>query len=197
MAADLPSSAHTSPLFRLTPSTTLADCGSPCSSWLSTSTMSIYTPPSDSQGESRKMKLFYFSNEFPHDDLQDLLRRLHNHSKDRRHTILASFIDEATLAIRDEVRRLPTALKALIPPFETVLNFAEHAELRKGPLSGSIDGLLLCVVELATIIGYVEPTLLSGIRYSLILPPDTMRLVLTNLTSIPAAHVPLLWASDY
>nr|AGI60157.1 type I polyketide synthase PKS5 [Dolichousnea longissima] len=130
--------------------------GSSCSSSHSTSTMPIYTPPSLSLGESRKMKVIYFSNEFPHDDLQDLLRLLHNHSKDRHHAVLSRFIDEATLAIRDEIRRLPTALKILIPPFETVLNLADHSELRKGPLSGSIDGVLLCVVELATFIGYHE-----------------------------------------
>jgi Starter unit:ACP transacylase in aflatoxin biosynthesis len=122
--------------------------------------MPIYTPPSDSQGESRKMKLAYFSNEFPNDDLRELLRRLHIHCKDRRHTVLARFIDEATLAIREEVRRLPTTLKALIPPFETILNFADHSELRNGPLCGSIDGVLLCAVELAIFIGYMMPTLL-------------------------------------
>ena len=120
--------------------------------------MPIYTPPSDSQGDSRKMKLVYFSNEFPHDDLQDLLRRLHNHSKATRHSILASFVNEATLALHDEVRRLPTPLRSLIPPFETIFNLADDAELRKGPLSGSIDGILLCAVELATFIGYVLPT---------------------------------------
>lgn len=120
--------------------------------------MAIYTPPSDSEGEPRKMKLIHFSNEFPHDDLQGLFRRLHNHSKDRRHPILTKFIDEATLAIRDEVRRLPAELKELIPPFETILNFADQSELRKGPLCGSVDGLLLCVVELATYIGYVMTT---------------------------------------
>jgi Starter unit:ACP transacylase in aflatoxin biosynthesis len=107
------------------------------------------------------MKLAYFSNEFPHDDLQELLRRLHVHSKDRRHTILARFIDEATLAIREEIRQLPTALKALIPPYETILNFADHSELRKGPLCGSIDGVLLCAVELGTFIGYMMPTILN------------------------------------
>ena len=115
--------------------------------------MPIYTPTSDSQEESRNMKLAYFSNEFPHGDLQELLRRLHVHSKDRRHTILARLIDEATLAIREEVRRLPTALRALVPPFETVFNFAEDSELRKGPLGGSIDGVLLCAVQLGTFIG--------------------------------------------
>ena len=122
--------------------------------------MPIYTPPTDSRGESVKMKFAFFSNEFPHDDLQEHLRRLHTRSKGRRHAILARFLDEATLAIRDEVRRLPTELRSLIPPFETVLNLADHAELRRGPLCGSIDGVLLCVVELATFIGYVIGTLL-------------------------------------
>ncbi|KAF4536149.1 Beta-ketoacyl synthase [Lasiodiplodia theobromae] len=118
--------------------------------------MPIYTPPSDSQDEPQEMRLVYFSNEFPHDDLQDLLRRLYNLSKDKRHPVLARFITEATSAIRDEVRELPTSLRELIPPFKTVLDLADHPELRKGPLCGSIDGVLLCVVELATIIRYYE-----------------------------------------
>jgi hypothetical protein len=130
--------------------------------------MAIYTPPSDSQDESCKMKLVYFSNEFPHDDLQGLLRRLHNHSKDRRHPILARFIDEATLAIRDEVRRLPNKLEELIPPFETILNFADQPELRKGPLCGSVDGVLLCLVELGTYIGYVM-TMFLGRAYCILI----------------------------
>lgn len=112
--------------------------------------------PSFFKMKSRKMKLVYFSNEFPNDDLQELLRRLHNHSKDRRHAILAEFLNEATAAIRDEVRQLPKQVRDQIPPFESVLNFGDHPELRKGPLSGSVDGILLCVVELATFIGFVR-----------------------------------------
>lgn len=115
--------------------------------------MSIYTPSSNSDENSTKMKLVYFSNEFPYDDLQDLFRKLHQHGKDRRHPILARFLEDATLAIREEVRHLPAALKALVPPFETILNFANFADLRKGPLCGSIDGILLCTVELGTYIG--------------------------------------------
>jgi len=115
--------------------------------------MPIYTPGSDSQSESSKMKIIYFSNEFPH-DLQGLFRQLHNYSKDRRYPVLASFLDEATLALRDEVRQLPTSLRTLIPPFETILNFVDYEELQKGPLSGSIEGVLLCVVELSALIGY-------------------------------------------
>ena len=117
------------------------------------SIMVVYTPSRSDTEMSTNMKLLYFSNEFPHDDLQDLLRKLQQHSKNRRHPILARFLEEATLAIREEIRDLPTALEALIPPFETILNFADFADLRKGQLCGSIDGILLCTVELGTLIG--------------------------------------------
>lgn len=100
-----------------------------------------------------KMKVGYFGNEFPHDDLKDLLRGLHVHTKDLRYTTLARFIREATLAIRDEVRLLPTILRVLVPPFETIFNLADHGALRNGPLAGAIDGVLLCAVQLAAFIG--------------------------------------------
>jgi len=99
------------------------------------------------------MELVYFSNEFPKDDLQDLFRRLHGHNKDRHHQILAQFINESTWAVKDEVRRLPTELKHLIPPFETVLSWAENIELREGLICGAVDGVLLVVVQLAAYIG--------------------------------------------
>jgi hypothetical protein len=105
------------------------------------------------EADYTKMKLVYFGNEFPHDDLGNLLRELHIHSKDRRHPVLAQFLNEATLAIRDEVRQLPTTLRALVPPFESIVNFADFVDLRKGPLSGAVDGVLLSVVELGTFIG--------------------------------------------
>jgi monodictyphenone polyketide synthase len=103
-----------------------------------------------------KLTLGYFSNEFPHDDLKDLSRQLYNHSKDRRHPLLARLIDEVTLALRDEVRSLPATLRRLVPPFETVFTLIDYAELRSGPLGGSVDGVLLCVVQLATFIGHYE-----------------------------------------
>lgn len=99
------------------------------------------------------MKLIYLSNEFPHDDLPNLFRELHQQSKDRQHPHLARFLEEATIAIREEVRQLPNPLKALVPPFETILSFLDFADLRKGHLCGAIDGILLCTVELGTLIG--------------------------------------------
>ncbi|PHH89547.1 hypothetical protein CDD83_5806 [Cordyceps sp. RAO-2017] len=120
--------------------------------------MPMYTPitSSDSDEDSRAMKLVYFSNEFPKDDLRDLFRRLHNRSKARRHPLLAQFLSEATWAAKDEVRRLPAGLKQLVPPFQTVLSWAEDAEFRQGPLCGAVDGVLLVVAQLATYIGYAE-----------------------------------------
>ena len=118
--------------------------------------MVIYTPSRSSRSdsdESSSMKLVFFSNEFPRDDLQELFRKLHQHSKNRSHPILAQFLEEATLAIREEVSDLPTTLKVLIPSFETILNFADFGELRKGQLCGSVEGILLCTLELGTLIG--------------------------------------------
>lgn len=119
--------------------------------------MPVYTPTItsvDSEDDMHnKMELVYFSNEFPKDDLVDLFRRLHNHSKDRGHSILAQFISDCTLAIKDEIRQLSPEHKKIIPPFETILSWAENTELREGLLCGAIDGILLIIVQLATYIG--------------------------------------------
>ncbi|OTA99700.1 hypothetical protein M426DRAFT_16165 [Hypoxylon sp. CI-4A] len=70
--------------------------------------------------------------------------------------ILARFIEEATFAVTEEVRLLSFEARALVPPFESVLNLAELSDIHKGPLGGAIEGVLLCVVELASLIGHFE-----------------------------------------
>lgn len=103
-----------------------------------------------------KMQIVHFHNEFPYDDQPSMFREILAHSKDRSHPVLAHFLDEATRAVRDEIRQLPAALRDLIPPFESILNFVEFTELRKNlVLSNSVEGLILCVIELGTFIGYV------------------------------------------
>lgn len=119
--------------------------------------MASYTPTSGSEPEEVlcKMELVYFTNEFPKEDLVDVFRRLHNHSKDRSHSLLAQFINEATLAVKDEVRKLPTETKRQFPPFSTLFSWAEDAELREGLMCGAVEGVLLIVAQLATYIGCV------------------------------------------
>lgn len=107
----------------------------------------------DSQQRQASKALVFFGNEFPKDDLLSTFRHLHSHSKTRDLAILAQFFDEATLALKDEIRRLPSELKRLIPPFGTVLSWAENADLREGQLNGAVDGVLLVVVQVATFLG--------------------------------------------
>ncbi|KAJ5762079.1 uncharacterized protein N7511_005461 [Penicillium nucicola] len=89
-------------------------------------------------------------------DINDIFRRLHVHSKHKKCMFLANFIETATLAIREEVQSLPAKLRILFPPFETVFCLAENADLRSGPLGDCVNGMLICVVQLATFIGYYE-----------------------------------------
>lgn len=115
--------------------------------------MVVYTPPAETE-EQPNFKAIYFSNEFPTDDLSILLRRLHNHSKQRGHVVLARFLNEATRVLRNEVSQLRAGLAELVPSFESVTTLAGETELRRGQLSQSIDGVLLCVLQLGTYIGY-------------------------------------------
>ncbi|KAK3898722.1 hypothetical protein C8A05DRAFT_18738 [Staphylotrichum tortipilum] len=119
--------------------------------------MVLYTPSSSADSESvsstfTNMRVVYLSNEFPRDDLQGLCRALVQRSKERQHPVLACFLTEATLALREEVSLLPAALRNIIPPFENILDFAHFEDLRKGRLCGSVDGILLCAVEIGTLI---------------------------------------------
>jgi hypothetical protein len=115
--------------------------------------MASYTPPSEDQDSNHKHTIIYFSNEFPSEDLSHRLRRLHSYSKQHHHPILGRFLDEATQALRQEVGRLPAELSLVVPDFESVTSLAGESALRNGPLCGSIDGVMLCVLQLATYIG--------------------------------------------
>ncbi|KAJ5297817.1 hypothetical protein N7508_008066 [Penicillium antarcticum] len=110
----------------------------------------------ESSDELLHMTVCYFGNEFPNGGTKDVFRQLHNHSKNRHHLLLANFIEAATLVIREEVRSLPTKLRTLFPPFETVFGLADSDDLRSGPLGDCVNGMLICVVQLATLIGHYE-----------------------------------------
>ncbi|KAH8726149.1 putative polyketide synthase [Phaeosphaeriaceae sp. PMI808] len=150
---------------------------------------------------SNKHGLIYFSNEFPGDDLSSRLRRLKSYSKHRDHPILGRFLDEATRALRQEVRDLRTELSQLVPDFESVINLAGDMRLRSGPLCGSIEGVLLCVLQLGTYIGYcessIEPyvsivsnTVLAGLGIGLLI--STAISLSTSLEDVATSGVEVL-----
>ena len=99
------------------------------------------------------MKVLYFSNELPNDDLQLLLKRLYLRSKSHRHPLLARFFEQATSAVRAEVRQLSSEQKKLFPSFESIIDLAGDLELRKSILRSSVGGVLPCFFQIATYIG--------------------------------------------
>lgn len=133
---------------------------------MSLHSMPLFTPSSPSTTSTSdmsvgKMQIVHFHNEYPYDDQQLMFRELLAHSKDRGHPVLAHFLDEATHAVRNEIRHLPVALKNIIPPFESILNWVEFTDLRKSQLNGSVEGVLLIILELGIFIGYVFARLTS------------------------------------
>ncbi|KAH8711843.1 putative polyketide synthase [Phaeosphaeriaceae sp. PMI808] len=106
--------------------------------------------------EMSKLEVVYFGNDLPKEDLQDVFRKLHLQSKDARHPLLACFIAKSTKAIKEEVSRLPSEIKRHVPPFETILSWAEHNDLREGLLCGAVMGVLLTIAQIGAYIGYVE-----------------------------------------
>lgn len=113
-------------------------------------TAETFTP--SSMGMS-SLEVIYFGNELPSEDLQDVFRKLHLHSKDARHPLLARFVAESTQAIKEEVMRLPAEIKQHVPPFETILSWAEHNDLRDGVLCGAVLGVLLSIAQIGTYVG--------------------------------------------
>jgi hypothetical protein len=97
--------------------------------------------------------LIFFSNEFPNDDLKDLFRRLHRHSKDKRFTLLATFLENCARVLREETSRLPQHLRELIPPFEDLFTLVDGGQFHLGPLGASMESAFLCALQVAMIIG--------------------------------------------
>ena len=111
------------------------------------------TPSSSVTFDHGSHSLVIFRNDFPSGNMEHLARRLYRHSKDRRFSLLALFLDDCTAVLREEVARLPQFLKEKFPHFDTLLTLAECHEFRDGPLCAAVGGVLLCVLQLGLMIG--------------------------------------------
>ncbi|KHN97625.1 Beta-ketoacyl synthase [Metarhizium album ARSEF 1941] len=103
-------------------------------------------------------RLVYFGNEFPSDDLNDLFRKLLQHSKDRRFRSLSAFLDEATLVLQEEVAKLPHNTRSQVPHFDNIVTLAENGYLRELGLGAAMESALLIVLQIGLFIGHYEAT---------------------------------------
>ncbi|KAF9889867.1 hypothetical protein FE257_006957 [Aspergillus nanangensis] len=106
--------------------------------------------------DHRPSQLFYFSNAFPPDNLPGLFRRLRRQSKTQGHAFLRAFIAHSTTVLHEEIRQLPEYLRSVLPPFDNALDLGELQNWKRGPLAGSLEGILLCLLDIATFIGHHE-----------------------------------------
>lgn len=98
-------------------------------------------------------RLVYFGNEFPNDDLNELFRKLLQHSKDRRFRSLSAFLDEATLVLQEEIAKLPHNVRSQVPHFDNIVTLSENGYLRELGLGAAMESALLIVLQLALFIG--------------------------------------------
>ncbi|THC91909.1 hypothetical protein EYZ11_008639 [Aspergillus tanneri] len=105
--------------------------------------------------DTPRSRLVFFGNEFPSDDLKDLFRRLHQHSKDRRFRLLSIFLHESAAILKEEKAKLPQQLQELVPHFDTVCTLAE-VDFRQGALGAAMESALLTILELGMFIGQYE-----------------------------------------
>ncbi|CAO2648112.1 Nn.00g090340.m01.CDS01 [Neocucurbitaria sp. VM-36] len=106
-----------------------------------------------------RAKIIYLSGEIPQGDPEGdqrtLFRKLHLLSKERDHPILASTLEAITTAVKQECSRLESSQKGLVPTFESVLDLTgDVIELRKTPLGGAIERVLVLVSQLGVFTAY-------------------------------------------
>ncbi|KAL5337249.1 hypothetical protein BJX70DRAFT_250953 [Aspergillus crustosus] len=102
------------------------------------------------------MKVFFFSNKFPVEDLLEIFRLLRQYSHQNQHVVLRRLLDEVTIVVREEIRLLPPELRSCLPPFQSILDLAEHYNWHRGPLSGTFECVFLCLVSLCLVVGDFE-----------------------------------------
>ncbi|KAI1270862.1 putative PKS-like enzyme [Xylaria sp. FL0933] len=111
----------------------------------------------------QSVKAILFSHEVLSGELQDLLRKLHRYAKPPHHVQLTRFLLECASVLKQEAQKLPRALRDLVSPFHDVLALASHwDELKDTRLRGTLEGVFLCIYQIAMLIGRHET---HGIEY--------------------------------
>jgi asperthecin polyketide synthase len=102
---------------------------------------------------SNESTILWFGNEFPSDDLNELFRRLQQHSKDRRFRLLNAYLEESTLVLQDEINKLPHHIRSQVPHFDNIVTLSENGYLRDLGLGAAMESALLIILQLGLFIG--------------------------------------------
>ncbi|OQE35213.1 hypothetical protein PENCOP_c014G02940 [Penicillium coprophilum] len=100
--------------------------------------------------------LLYFGNEFPNDDVNEIFRRLQQHSKDRRFRLLNAYLEDSVLVLQDEVAKLPHSVKSRVPHFDNIATLSELGYLRELGLGAAMESAFLLILQLGLFIGHHE-----------------------------------------
>ncbi|RAK87875.1 ketoacyl-synt-domain-containing protein [Aspergillus costaricaensis CBS 115574] len=103
-------------------------------------------------------KLVYFGNEFPNDDVNELFRRLQQHSKDRRFRLLSAYLEDSILVLQDEIAKLPHSVNSRVPHFDNIVTLSENGYLRELGLGAAMESAFLLILQLGSFIGHHEAT---------------------------------------
>ena len=94
------------------------------------------------------MDILHFEGNLDHDSLKKVSDRLYSYSKDKTQAILVRLLSETTAALKNEISQLGSAEQRSFPYFANILHLVHEEGLRRGPLSGAVEGALCCVLEL-------------------------------------------------
>jgi hypothetical protein len=96
----------------------------------------------------------YCGNEFPGDDLQRSFESLQRHARNHQFPRLARFLTRSTSMLKQQVALLPRHLQEGLPGFENVLSLVTYyVGHRRCPTAGALDGALLCIMQIALLVG--------------------------------------------
>jgi asperthecin polyketide synthase len=113
----------------------------------------MYDTVGTAMADGTPARLVYFGNEFPNDDLSDIFRKLHQHSKDRRFRLLSAFLDEVILVLQQEFAKLPHHVRSQVPHFDNIVTLSEMGFLRELGLGAAMESAFLLTLQVGLFIG--------------------------------------------
>ncbi|KAK8117734.1 polyketide synthase [Apiospora kogelbergensis] len=127
--------------------------------------MAFPTSPTDSTTFSEQSdvmsalstKIVFFGNDFSDHNLPSLFGSFQKHSRDRDFPFLSQLLTESWHMLQHELSLLPHELRDTVPQFQDIQRLVTfYASNTLCPLAPAISGALLCISQIAGLIGHHE-----------------------------------------